>query len=200
MTPRPLARIAAAASIVTLATLLAACAPNSTEDPKSEPSQSSSPDAGASTPPSGKPGKPGKPAKPAPVEATCENIVSEHTLEQFTTAQWTVKSHEFMIGETRLPRGAYCVWGDYNGPASDNVAIFGWSPTTEKEATAAQDELIAAGWLREDGNHGTYITEDPAYAIGIDDAGYGMTYHFGDGWVSVSETKQNLQLINAPRA
>ena len=55
-------------------------------------------------------------------------------------------------------------------------------------------------WLREDGNHGTYITEDPAYAIGIDDAGYGMTYHFGDGWVSVSETKQNLQLINAPRA
>ena len=73
-------------------------------------------------------------------------------------------------------------------------------PTTEKEATAAQDELIAAGWLREDGNHGIYITEDPAYAIGIDDAGYGMTYHFGDGWVSVSETKQNLQLINAPRA
>ena len=54
--------------------------------------------------------------------------------------------------------------------------------------------------MREDGNHGTYITEDPAYAIGIDDAGYGMTYHFGDGWVSVSETKQNLQLINAPRA
>ena len=194
MTIRPLARLAAAASIATLAVLLAAC---TATDPSTKPSQSTSPSANPSSPPSV---KPSAPDTHEAIPATRDNIVSERTLQQFADAGWTAKNFDFMIGETVLRDGAYCVWGNYSGPGSDNVAIFGWSPITNAEATAAQQELITAGWIRENGDAGVYITENPEYAISLDDGGYGMTYLFGDGWVTVSETKQSLQLVGAPRA
>lgn len=194
MNTRPLARLAAAASIATLAVLLAACAAT---DPSTKPSQSTSPSTGASSQPSV---KPTTPETPDAIPATCENIISESTAQQFADAGWTAKNFDFMIGETVLQDGAYCVWGNYSGPGSDNVAIFGWSPIANGDAATAQQELITAGWIREKGDSGIYITENPDYAIALDEAGYGMTYFFGDGWVTVSETKQSLQLVGAPRA
>lgn len=191
---RPLARIAAAASIASLAVLLAACAG---ETPSTPPSQSAAPVDNPVTKPST---VPDNEVQPDELVATCENVISPSTLEQFTNANWTARSHDFMIGETTLTDGIYCVWGDYEGPASDNVAIFGWSPITKTEATTAQNELIAAGWIREASDGGVFITEDPNYAISQDENGYGMTYLFGDGWVTVSDSKQNLQLVGAPHA
>ncbi len=191
MTFRPLARLVAAASIASLAVLVTACA---TDDPDTTPSQGVGPSAEASTPPSL---APEEPDAPEALAATCENIISAATMQQFTEAGWTVKQHDFMIGETHL-EGALCVWGDYAGPGSDNVAIFGWSPLTRAQASEAQNELIDAGWIREDVGRDVYITENPDYAIAVDEEGYGMTYLFGDGWVSVADSKQSLQLVNAP--
>ena len=194
MTIRPLARLAAAASIATLAVLLAACS-------ASEPDANSSPGASPSVDASSQPSvKPSAPETPEAIPATCENIIAESTVQQFADAGWTAKNFDFMIGETVLQEGAYCVWGNYSVPGSDNVAIFGWSTVTNDDAAAAQQELITAGWIREKGDSGVYITENPEYAIGLDENGYGMTYLFGDGWVTVSETKQSLQLVGAPRA
>lgn len=193
MTFRPLARLVAAASIATLAVLVTAC---SSADPGTEPSQSAKPDTAAPIEPSTTPDA--RPSQPEAVAPSCENILSASTVEQFGEAGWTVKSHDFMIGETRLD-GAFCVWGDYSGPGSDNVAIFGWSTLTQAEASEAQNELLDAGWIREDSGNETYITENPDYALAIDENGYGMTYLFGDGWVSVADSKQALQLISAPR-
>jgi hypothetical protein len=31
--------------------------------------------------------------------------------------------------------------------------------------------------------------------MGTDEDGYGMTYLFGDGWVTLSDTKQGLLLV-----
>ena len=56
--------------------------------------------------------------------------------------------------------------------------------------------MIESGWRREDGADGIYITEDPQYAMGTDDDGYGMTYLFGDGWVKFADTRQSLLLID----
>ncbi len=193
MTFRPLARLVAAASIASLAVLATAC---SSAAPGAEPSQSAKPGTAAPTEPSSAPDA--GPSEPTAIAPTCENIVSESTVEQFGEAGWTPKRHDFMIGETQLD-GAFCVWGDYSGPGSDNVAILGWSPLSKAEASEAQNELIDAGWIREDAGNETYITENPDYAIAVDENGYGMTYLFGDGWVSVADSKQALQLINAPR-
>ena len=217
MTFRPLARLVAAASIASLAVLATAC---SSAAPGAEPSQSAKPGTAAPTEPSSAPDA--GPSEPTAIAPTCENIVSESTVEQFGEAGWAPKppdimlgqkqpdgafcvrgdllrpGRDFMIGETQLD-GAFCVWGDYSGPGSDNVAILGWSPLSKAEASEAQNELIDAGWIREDAGNETYITENPDYAIAVDENGYGMTYLFGDGWVSVADSKQALQLINAPR-
>lgn len=193
MNVRPLAKFVAAASIALLAVSLAGCA---SESPATPPSQTTAPVDNPVTKPSA---APEDVENAEPIVATCENIISASTLEQFTNAKWTAKNHEFMIGETTLTSGIYCVWGDYDGPASDNVAIFGWSPITKAEATQTQNELIAAGWIREADDTGVYITENPEFALALDENGYGMTYLYGDDWVTVSDRKQSLQLISAPR-
>ena len=89
---------------------------------------------------------------------------------------------------------------DLDGPATDNLLVFGWAPIAASEATRLQADLIGQGWLREDGAQGTYITTDPQYAVAVDEDGYGMTYLFGDGWVTLALTKQGLVLIERPDA
>ena len=43
-----------------------------------------------------------------------------------------------------------------------------------------------------------YITENPANVLNPDSDGYGMTYQFGDGWITLADTKQGLLLIERP--
>ena len=52
--------------------------------------------------------------------------------------------------------------------------------------------------MRADVDDHTFITEPPQFSIAVDEDGFGMTYEFGDGWVTVSDTRQGLLLITPP--
>lgn len=133
-----------------------------------------------------------------PATVTCENLIGADLVEELTGQGWTPREDPFVIGDLALPDGTACTWGDFDEMTGDDLLLFGWSPITADDAAVAQSTLEAEGWIREDGEDGVYITEDPSQAIAVDEQGYGMTYLFGDGWVTVSDTKQGLVLIERP--
>lgn len=130
-----------------------------------------------------------------PAVPTCDTIVSAGTVQALTDAGWTFEEKEFVIGGVELPDGLLCFWADYT-VASDHGQLYGWSEISAEDAATAQSSLLGEGWTREDGTDGTYITENPQFAMGTDDDGYGMTYLFGDGWVEFADTRQGLILID----
>jgi len=131
--------------------------------------------------------------------ATCDSLIVPDVHEELGAQGWTFKETPFAAGGVTLGKGLQCTWADYT-TASGNLMLFGWAPITVDQAADMQRGLEAQGWLREEDGSGVYITEDPMQAPTIDDNGYGMTYQFGDGWVTVSDTKQNLLLIQRPQA
>lgn len=135
-----------------------------------------------------------------PASVTCENLIGADLVEELTEQGWTPREDPFLIGDLELADGTACTWGDFEETTGDDLLLFGWSPITADDATAAQAALEAEGWIAEDGSDGVYVTEDPSQAIAVDEEGYGMTYLFGDGWVTVSDTKQGLVLIERPGA
>ncbi|GAA1528833.1 hypothetical protein HD600_002442 [Microbacterium ginsengiterrae] len=182
-----------ASAVLTLS--LAACAP----EPEEEPTPSASPSPVASEPAATPTPTPveTEPADDPVVAPTCETMIPASTIEIFEGHGWTYEEREFQIGPDVVEDGLACVWGDYT-VASDHVQVFGWAPIGAAESASAQQKLLADGWLRVDEAGHTYITEDPAYSISVDEAGYGMTYEFGDGWVTQADTKQSLVLIIRP--
>lgn len=137
---------------------------------------------------------------PEPVaDPTCETIIPAEVVDQFESVGWSAEPEEFRIGATVVPEGIQCVWGDYS-VATDHVQIFGWAPLDAETAATLQAELETQGWIREEQDGAVFLTEDPAYAIATDDQGYGMTYGFGDGWVTLADTKQSLVLVSWPPA
>ena len=138
----------------------------------------------------------GAPSPSAP--PTCETLISATMVDTLRKQGWTARERDFSIGPTVVPGGLECPWSDY-GRAPDQGLLFGWAPISAEAATKAQKELVAQGWIREESERGVYVTVDPAFAFVKDDDGYGTTYLFGDGWVTVSDTKQGLLLIDLPR-
>ncbi len=136
------------------------------------------------------------PAQIDPDDVTCENLLSPDTVETFGSTGWTVREDPFVILDLELPKGIACTWGDFSSPTNDDLILFGWSPISEADASAAEAALEGEGWLRKDDPRGTMITEDPSSALRLDDQGYGMTYLFRNGWVEVSDTRQGLDLID----
>src|SRR5690606_37154178 len=130
-------------------------------------------------------------------EPTCETIISESTVAAFSEHGWTYEAEGFRLGADLVDNGIQCVWGDYT-VASDHVQVFGWAPLVQEASIAAQEQLVASGWLRADSEGRTYITEDPKYAMATDEEGFGMTYEFGDGWVKLADAMQSLILIDWP--
>ncbi|MDF2554520.1 MAG: ABC-type nitrate/sulfonate/bicarbonate transport system, periplasmic component [Microbacterium sp.] len=128
---------------------------------------------------------------------TCETLIPQSIQDEFASHNWTYKQDVFRIGETTFDEGIECIWGDYS-IASDQVQIFGWSPISPADADAARAALLEAGWLSVDDPSGDFITENPDTAVAMDEEGYGLTYEFGDGWVTMSDTKQSLVLIERP--
>lgn len=173
-----------AAAAVVLAAALAGCAPDPAGPPP--PASSSPPEnpSGSGTTPTG--------------ELTCESMISAGTVEALAAEGWSAQKKEFVVGGVELPDGLLCFWADYT-VGSDHGQLYGWSPITDAEAAKAEATLIAEGWTREEGSDGVYVTEDPQFAMGTDDDGYGMTYLFGDGWVRLADTRQGLILIEWPR-
>lgn len=183
---RPLLAIAAAGMLA----VVTACAPS--------PAVPEKPD--ASPAPVGTPSvAPVTPAPETPVAApTCETLISQTTVDALTAEGWTVEKREFTIAGEVIADGMQCFWADF-AVASDHGQLYGWAPMSTERAKTAIDTLIAEGWLREDSDRGVYITVDPKFAFATDEEGYGMTYLFGDGWVTLSDTKQGLVLIEAPQ-
>ncbi|GAA2587309.1 hypothetical protein [Microbacterium binotii] len=125
---------------------------------------------------------------------TCESLLPDDVIADFAKAKWTAKEDVFRVGSLTFPDGIQCVWGDYS-VASDHVQVFGWAPASDTEAQTARSELLASGW-KSIGDE--YITENPSNVLNPDSDGYGMTYQFGDGWITLADTKQGLLLVERP--
>lgn len=161
------------------------------------------PDASASasaqpTPTAAPPAEPTTTPSVDPANVTCESLLPAETLTVFADLGWDVEIEEFRVGSLALDDGLWCKWGDFSAAAGAPVQIYGWSPIEAAEASTAQQELQQQGWVREDAPEGIYITENPDTVVSTDEAGYGMTYLFADGVVTVSDTKEGLLVIEVP--
>ncbi|MGB4776810.1 nitrate ABC transporter substrate-binding protein, partial [Microbacterium sp.] len=130
-------------------------------------------------------------------DGTCEGLVGDEILGDLKAQNWSYKEDVFAIAGETLQDGFTCTWADFT-VASGNLLLFGWAPITADEADAALGRLEEQGWTREEGTDSYYVTEDATQSPTVDENGYGMTYEFGDGWVTVADTKQNLLLIERP--
>ena len=185
--------LGAAAALVLSAVLLSACAGS----PEAAPEETGN----AATPTAAAP-EPSATAEPEPEAAedpTCDTLIGSSVVADYESVGWTSQASPLYIGSTEIEDGLQCMWADFEGPAGDHGAMFGWAPISEDEAADAQDELVDQGWVREDDAAGVYITESAETAIAPDDEGYGMTYFFTTGYVTVSDTKQGLLLIEWPK-
>ncbi|MFB7250456.1 hypothetical protein [Microbacterium sp. NPDC056234] len=188
MIPRiPLAAAAALLLVVTLAAC--AQAPTPVEPQAATPPPAAETTAPVVNEPTGEP-------EPA-AAPTCETLIADGYVNTLTELGWSAKQSEFRIGETAVENGIHCSWANWE-EASDHGQFFAWGELTTDQAAAAQSELIAQGWKREDEDGALYFTEPAGSAMGVDENGYGMTYLFGDGWVRFADTKQSLVLINWP--
>ena len=186
-----LSRTASVIALLAAALLVTACA----GAPAAAPTAAGSPTQGI---PSSPVPTPQDSESGAEVTPTCETIISETTVNDFDSLGWTVKEEPFFIGETQLAGGLQCTWGDYS-VASDHVQVFGWAPLTEKQGATARSELLSNGWREVEEAGSVYITENADTAVSVDDEGYGLTYLFGEGFVTLADTKQSLLLVEWPQ-
>ncbi|GAA3008783.1 hypothetical protein [Microbacterium aurantiacum] len=189
----PRVRWTAALLALPLALAATSCAP---QEP--EPSAQPTPSATAPVIAEPEPEQSVEPGADAEVDPTCETIIATSIVTEFERIGWTSREEPFYVGATELEDGLRCMWADFDAPASDNLQIFGWSPIDEQTTRSAQTELVGQGWIREEAAEGVYVTENPETIIAPDENGYGITYLFGDGWVTVADTKQGLVLIEWP--
>ncbi|MGN8553726.1 UNVERIFIED_CONTAM: hypothetical protein OHV15_14190 [Microbacterium sp. SLM126] len=133
-------------------------------------------------------------------DPTCETLIGPEIVADFESVGWTAQAERLYIGDRMLEDGLQCVWADFEGPAGDNLQMFGWGTIPADEASESQEWLVSQGWIREDSEAGIYITTPKGTAIVVDDEGYGMTYLFGDGWVKFADTKQGILLIEWPKS
>lgn len=189
----PSPRILGAAAVLVLSALvMSACA----SDDHPAPEETTT----ATTPPAPAPDASSTPeSEPASTaDPTCETLIGETVVADFDSAGWTVRAEPLYIGSFEVSGGLRCVWADFDSPAGDHGMMFGWAEISDEDAAAAQEELVAQGWLREDAPEGVYITESPETAIAADENGYGMTYLFAVGTVKFADTKQGILLIEWP--
>ena len=129
-----------------------------------------------------------------PSTPTCESILRPSFVDELTELGWAAQERPFQIGEHEVPGGVQCVWGDLTN-GTDLAQMYGWAPVDAESSAELQDYLEENGWVREEGDHYVYLTEDPSL-IGYLEAGeYGITYQFADGWVALADTKSGLDLV-----
>lgn len=88
------------------------------------------------------------------------------------------------------------MWGNYDGPGSDNVMIYGWAPMTPEQAEDARNALVSLGWEEDHGAMVVYVTlPNP---LTVDSDGYGDTYGFYDGYVVYGITRSAMWSVIVP--
>ncbi len=194
MTPRPARRRARplVSTSVALAVLLAASGCSAGESSATDTASPRATPAGTD--------RTGAPESPAPTASrgplNCDTLITADTVAALKKQGWVAQQRDFSFGPNVIPGGLECLWADPS-TASDHGLLYGWAPISASDAAAREAQLVSSGWIREDSDRGVYITADPRTTLSTDDQGYGMTYLFGDGWVTVSDTKQGLVLIAA---
>ncbi|MCS3842326.1 hypothetical protein [Microbacterium sp. AK031] len=181
--------LAAVMIALTLSACSAAAEPETTPTPK--PTKTTAPSPEPTPTPTATP----EPEKTAGAAPTCETIIAPSTVAALSEHGWTHQEKEFRLGADVIEGGIQCVWGDFS-VASDHVQVFGWAPIDQATSSAAQQKLFAEGWQRADTDGHVYITENPDFAIAVDEEGFGMTYEFGDGWAKVADTRRRLILVD----
>ncbi len=184
---------ASRASRLTLPALLAAAALSLAACSSPEPQATIPPEAGAvpSSPVATPEATASTPALPDP---TCENIIGEASFTELEGQGWEYEQEPFLLADEEISAGVMCTWTNPAEPGG-NILQFGWAPLTAAEAESTQEALESDGWIREDDGDGAFLTEDPAFALTVDEAGYGITYYFGEGYVQVADTKANLAIV-----
>jgi hypothetical protein len=129
---------------------------------------------------------------------TCDSMIVSDTLAEFKTKGWTAKQTPFTF-ETQPPSapiggGLICTWANFRSPRQPDRVRLGTHQLgrCRNGVRAAREEAGAAKRRVRLLHHAGSVR-----VITVDDKGYGMTYLFGDGWVAVSDTKQNLLLMPA---
>lgn len=190
---RPSLRLGAVTLVLAaIAVLSTAC--SSTPEP--EPTQSSAAPTATTAP---EPEVTAEPTTEPAATPTCEELISDTMVADFTAVGWTVQEEVFRVGSLEIAEGVLCRWGDFT-TASDHLQMFGWAPITAADASSVRSELVAGGWIEEEDGGVVYVTESPDTALQTDADGYGATYQFGDGWVKFADTKQSLLLLEWPKA
>lgn len=192
MTPTRSRLLAAVAAAGLAALLLSGCAGTAAQAPTATVGT----DAPTTPPAEGVPPSTPDPSATA-AEVTCDTLIDPDVLADLQAQGWTAKQTPFAAGGVTLDRGLVCTWANYSKP-SGSILIFGWAPITADQAAKMQSGLEGHGWIRKKDGASLYVTEDPAQAPTLDPSGYGMTYEFGDGWVTVADLRQNLLLIRRP--
>ena len=192
MTPSR-SRLGAAIALALTATLLSACAGEDAPAPE-ETSNATTPTPDAPTQPEATP----DPEPASTDDPTCKTLISEAVVAEFEAVGWSAQAGPLYIGSHEMSDGLQCVWANFDAPAGDHGQMFGWAEIDAGEAGDLQSELVAQGWVREEGPQGVYITESAATTVVADADGYGMTYLFGDGWVTLADTKQALEDLYLP--
>ncbi|NYF17235.1 hypothetical protein HDC37_002063 [Microbacterium sp. AK009] len=183
-----LRHLSAGALAVALFALTACTAETADAQPSQAPSPvASSPTAEPSAPPTEEPA--------VAADPTCETIIPETTVADYDSVGWSAQASPFTITGEEIPGGIECVWANFDGPASDQLHIYGWAPIDEAAADRARARLQAEGWTVETDAEGVYVTEPAETAVATDENGYGITYLFETGTVKIADTKQSILLI-----
>lgn len=156
----------------------------------------------APTPPSGvaQPEETATPTPtPTPFVPDCNNIISDQAEETLQAEGFVlVEEHESKIRvEQRVETlffdngGVDCLWGIAGG--GDSLVVFGYSEITPAQATEAQAQLEAEGYLRSEEAGDTMLSIDPEHDV----MGIGDVFVFSaDEWFH-STTLQAVSEIRA---
>lgn len=158
------------------------------------PSTGPGPSGSSSTKPSASSAAPKTAAASGP--PSCDTLITPDTVAALKKQGWVSQQRDFSFGPNVVPGGLLCLWAEAD-TASDHGLLYGWAPISASDAVAREAQLVSSGWILEDSDRGVYVTADPRTTLSRDEEGYGITYLFGDGWVTVSDTKQGLVLIQA---
>ncbi len=141
-----------------------------------------------------------QPSQPAPSataaagDLTCESILPESLVAEFTDYGQVAIEEPFSFGDpqtTAVPDGIMCTWGNPQVPTDHGVQLFGWAPLDQAGREKWAAFLAEQGWQRSEGDGYEYFS-DPF------EGPEGVTYAFGDGHVILANTKQGVTLV-APR-